>query len=1036
MSNTLDLYPDGFASGRTNRPVSSADGGRTFQNVSSNATFFSDFAFHTDAQGHKVAHDFGTGLVYVHSPNITEVTFNDTSIWKFQGENLTWQNGPIITFKGLPHPVCGHGTDDWISPHASGHIQLADGTHLHSTIIEWCDAPYPYGVASLVAFQSSNGIDYEYVGNVITSLDVPESTEGPNEHDMALLGNGDVLCVARMGAGDGKGGYMPLYKTLSKDGGKSWSAAEAMPKIGCARPHLVQLDDNITLLSAGRSMMKDAYSRSFSVWMSIDHGVTWARSDGSYHHNDKAEITGAPTWPASCNKTGWRFEFTSGYVGLVRVGPRSAMVLYDFMPPVVPPPNPNPTPPGKCKIHIHHTIGCYNDSDWHSGSKGLLLPAYESTVHGKISLETCASACHAAKLSVAGVNAGSDCFCGVAADLNTPGAIARNRPKAECMASVCDADPREQECGGPGRMLAYHFTCDLPAEGVDAPKALFDQHNPAYSFAMRIDVVTGCGNCSTRPSIRPGAAPREIISVIGDTPLAVTYEGSCTSDLSCSLNGRCSSGECDCDVGFTGRRCELFDFLPTPPASGFHSPAMESNLSAWGGTAVFDPLSHLWHGYFSEFFGGCGVLSWESQSQIVHAVSHDPIGPFIKHDVSIGAEAHNAEARRDPASGELLLFHIGSGDNAGHTTHGIKCTNGSTSSCIRCADAPFWRTEGRNFPWRCCRNITTNFPRGSAQAGTSILHHSKSLTGPWVPLRGNLSLSNLQPRYCRDNPTSYIAKNGTIYVLAVCHLPTSTQDAHPGSEEGLPSILMLWRAESWTDDFRQVGNITRSNANGERQWSWVDPTLWVDARGNVHVVANMGYDGYNCRPIGAHAFSADGGKTFHSFCTGADPANLHPIYNGSTQFVGSEGTRWLHLERPKIIIDPNTGSPAAMFASVGSHCPNVSSDRSWTIARPIRTASPSPPFADAKCTWVTDTDYVTMNIGNVGVNLTKQQCCNICKRHADCTFAVFGTPTEKIPRSCWLKTGAAQHDRYVYSKGATTCCPYGMVCPKAKPPGA
>ena len=125
-------------------------------------------------------------------------------------------------------------TDNWISPHASGHIELADGTQLHSAIIEWCDAPYPYGPTSLVAFQSKDGIEYEYVGNVITSLDVRESSEGPNEHDMALLGNGDVLCVSRMGAGDGGGGYMSLYKTLSKDGRKTWSTAEAMPGIGCA----------------------------------------------------------------------------------------------------------------------------------------------------------------------------------------------------------------------------------------------------------------------------------------------------------------------------------------------------------------------------------------------------------------------------------------------------------------------------------------------------------------------------------------------------------------------------------------------------------------------------------------------------------------------------------------------------------------------------------------------------------------------------------------------------------------------------------
>jgi len=65
------------------------------------------------------------------------------------------------------------------------------------------------------------------------------------------------------------------------------------------------------------------------------------------------------------------------------------------------------------------------------------------------------------------------------------------------MASVCDADPAERECGGPGRLLAYQFTCDPAVEDVDntpAPDALFDQHNPPYSFAMRIDVPLKSNN--------------------------------------------------------------------------------------------------------------------------------------------------------------------------------------------------------------------------------------------------------------------------------------------------------------------------------------------------------------------------------------------------------------------------------------------------------------------------------------------------------------------------------------------------------------
>jgi len=161
------------------------------------------------------------------------------------------------------------------------------------------------------------------------------SAAGPNEHDLALLPNGDVLCVMRTGAGDGRGGYLPYYKSISSDGGRSWSKAEVMPSIGCARPHLLQLG-NATILSGGRKMMghSGVYDRSFDLWMSQDLGVTWEHASGSYEHNAKAHVTGAPLWPESVNQTGWRFEFTSGYVGLVRVGEMSAMVLYDIMLPV------------------------------------------------------------------------------------------------------------------------------------------------------------------------------------------------------------------------------------------------------------------------------------------------------------------------------------------------------------------------------------------------------------------------------------------------------------------------------------------------------------------------------------------------------------------------------------------------------------------------------------------------------------------------------------------------------------------------------
>lgn len=423
-----------------------------------------------------------------------------------------------------------------------------------------------------------------------------------------------------------------------------------------------------------------------------------------------------------------------------------------------------------------------------------------------------------------------------------------------------------------------------------------------------------------------GAAPR--------------WDGPCKSDRDCSLNGVCaaSSGTCTCDLGYAGRRCEGFDFLPTPAGSAFHSPDTENTTSSWGGTSVYDPASKRWHGFFSEFVGSCGVRSWQTNSQIVRAVADSPFGPFTRQGVAIAAFAHNAEARRDPRSGEWLLLHIGAGRKGGNSIPGIECTAGNGTTSPRSRRNFTFPTGNTSAPLCPCCGVMGKCDCCSGPA----MHHAPGPYGPWVAV--NTSLANL-PGRCHDNPTLYISPNGTAWVLGVC-------DSTP-TPPSPTSVLMLWRAESWDGEFVIIGNVTRSNNpndTSEKQWSWVDPTLWVDKRGNIHVVANMGFKDYGCRPLGGHAFSDDGGRTFHSFSTGANFSAIHGIYNGSTEFADGGGRRWLHYERPKIILDPESGAPIALFASVGSHggdpsiaasggpCRPLTNDRSWTIARPIRRA--------------------------------------------------------------------------------------------------
>ena len=79
-----------------------------------------------------------------------------------------------------------------------------------------------------------------------------------------------------------------------------------------------------------------------------------------------------------------------------------------------------------------------------------------------MSLENCAVACGNAGLSVAGVEDGARCFCGLPSDLGTATATALSRPKTECMGTPCRGDLHEPECGGPNRLLAYDFSCSPP----------------------------------------------------------------------------------------------------------------------------------------------------------------------------------------------------------------------------------------------------------------------------------------------------------------------------------------------------------------------------------------------------------------------------------------------------------------------------------------------------------------------------------------------------------------------------------------------
>eukprot|EP01047_Picozoa_sp_COSAG01_P026800 COSAG01_NODE_1740_length_9359_cov_6.376998_5_plen_270_part_00 len=133
-----------------------------------------------------------------------------------------------------------------------------------------------------------------------------------------------------------------------------------------------------------------------------------------------------------------------------------------------------PAPTVPCAIaHVHHTMGCYNDSDWRAGATGPVLPRFVPGVAGdKLTLVACASACGqgltVGGAGLFGVEDGTRCFCGNATDLASPSAAARAVAKGQCAGTPCGGGG-SRECGGVGRLLVVAYSCDAPPRPSPSP---------------------------------------------------------------------------------------------------------------------------------------------------------------------------------------------------------------------------------------------------------------------------------------------------------------------------------------------------------------------------------------------------------------------------------------------------------------------------------------------------------------------------------------------------------------------------------------
>jgi hypothetical protein len=127
----------------------------------------------------------------------------------------------------------------------------------------------------------------------------------------------------------------------------------------------------------------------------------------------------------------------------------------------------------------------------------------------------------------------------------------------------------------------------------------------------------------------------------------------CARDEDCSLNGVCSaSGACKCDPQWSGADCGELRLLPAPRGGGLQS----RTLNYWGGNPFFSQGSY--HVFGTEILKGCQIGDFLTNSQVVHATSATPLGPYAVNSTWLEPFAHTPRAWPGPDN-SLLIAYVG-----------------------------------------------------------------------------------------------------------------------------------------------------------------------------------------------------------------------------------------------------------------------------------------------------------------------------------------------------------------------------------------
>jgi hypothetical protein len=442
-------------------------------------------------------------------------------------------------------------------------------------------------------------------------------------------------------------------------------------------------------------------------------------------------------------------------------------------------------------------------------------------------------------------------------------------------------------------------------------------------------------------------ALQQLLAAAAAAAAADTGGGDCQSGIDCQLNGLCTNGTCVCDEAWGGHNCSSLNLLSPPDftPSGFH--ALQSNWSAWGGGAVYDPTKKRWQGVFHEISGHCGMATWGANGQVRLAHATRPAGPYTVDRLLMPPTATNPSIGRS-ASGTFMVTHMGIGNGTGGVAglcascpklNGVTPAAPRTIEVAACADNPrgtarrdpalydvatmptargvLFATNFADGPWTSvARTADVNLPNGALFGGRATAGHPEYEGAVFYNDGSGTKINNSR---CHDQNAFLVMKMAANISAALAgrwtSLPITYELAGAPASRARPEDICF----NWED------NHVYQNVRGEfhaffHAWrgqptDYPRPAGFPDYGGCSTNCSNCSphvYDqhspGIYCSSLGGHAYSLDGRHWYIS------PV---PIYTPIVKFGDGSELFFRARERPHVVLDED-GNLAALATAVGN----------------------------------------------------------------------------------------------------------------------